>query len=61
MIFDETYLHWAVNDSRRGRLILLCDIERPMRFRWAQAINHALGLVLMMATARPTGAARRAA
>src|SRR5207244_1580863 len=34
MLFDETYVHWAVNDGERSRLILLCDIERPMRFRW---------------------------
>ena len=50
LIFDETYLHWADNDSGYGRLILLCDIERPMRFGWAQAINHGLGRVLTTAT-----------
>ena len=53
MIFDETYLHWAANDSQYDRLILVCDIERPMRFRWAQALNHALGLALMTATNPP--------
>jgi beta-hydroxylase len=50
LIFDETYLHWADNDSTDARLILLCDIERPMRFRWAQAINHGLGRALTTAT-----------
>src|SRR5438067_300921 len=53
LIFDETYLHWAANHSRRGRLILLCDIERPMRYRWAQAFNHILGMALMTATNPP--------
>lgn len=47
MLFDETHVHWAVNDGDRARLILLCDIERPMRFRWAQALNHALGRAMM--------------
>ncbi|MGH8612780.1 MAG: aspartyl/asparaginyl beta-hydroxylase domain-containing protein [Gammaproteobacteria bacterium] len=31
-LFDETYLHYARNDSDRYRLILMCDIERPMSF-----------------------------
>ena len=29
-IFDETYLHYAQNNSDKNRLILMCDIERPM-------------------------------
>ncbi len=31
-IFDETFLHFAKNDSEQYRLILMCDIERPMFF-----------------------------
>jgi beta-hydroxylase len=31
-LFDETYLHFAKNDSDQYRLILMCDIERPMNF-----------------------------
>jgi beta-hydroxylase len=53
MLFDETCVHWALNNKETGRLILLCDIERPMRFRWAQAINHMLGHMLMTATNAP--------
>jgi beta-hydroxylase len=30
LMFDETYLHFARNDSSQHRLILMCDIERPM-------------------------------
>lgn len=30
LMFDETYLHFARNDSGLNRLILMCDIERPM-------------------------------
>lgn len=29
MLFDETYLHFAHNDSVEDRLILMCDINRP--------------------------------
>lgn len=31
-MFDETYLHYARNDSDQIRIILMCDIERPMFF-----------------------------
>jgi beta-hydroxylase len=30
LLFDETYLHYARNDSPRDRLILMCDVDRPM-------------------------------
>lgn len=53
MMFDETYIHWALNDTGSSRIVLLCDIERPMRFRWAQAVNHFLGRMLMTATSPP--------
>jgi beta-hydroxylase len=29
LMFDETYLHYARNDSDQPRLILMCDINRP--------------------------------
>lgn len=29
-VFDETYPHYARNDADRLRLILMCDVERPM-------------------------------
>ena len=53
VIFDESYLHWAVNGSESDRIILFCDIERPMRFRWAAALNRWLGRHLMTSAASP--------
>ncbi len=53
VMFDETYIHWAINGSESDRIILFCDIERPMRFRWAQAINRFLGKTMMTAAASP--------
>lgn len=32
LIFDETYLHFAKNNSEKNRLILMCDVDRPMNF-----------------------------
>jgi beta-hydroxylase len=32
LLFDETYPHYARNDSDHYRLILMCDVERPMNF-----------------------------
>ncbi len=34
VVFDETYIHYAENHSGQSRLILFCDIERPMIWRW---------------------------
>lgn len=32
LLFDETYLHYAKNNSDNYRLILMCDVDRPMNF-----------------------------
>jgi beta-hydroxylase len=53
VMFDETFLHWAQNDSDINRIILFCDIERPMRYRWAQALNRWLGRTMMTAASSP--------
>ncbi len=53
VMFDETYLHAAENTTTQDRIILFCDIERPMRYRWAQAISKAVGGLLMRAAASP--------
>ncbi len=56
VVFDETYLHWVRNDTDQSRLILLCDIERPLRFRWAAALNRAFSRHVMSAAASPNDA-----
>ena len=40
VIFDETFIHWARNDTHQSRVILFCDVERPLRTRLARAINR---------------------
>jgi beta-hydroxylase len=53
VVFDETYIHYAENKTNENRIILFADIERPMRYRWAQAVNRFLGGVLLRAAASP--------
>lgn len=53
VLFDETYIHWAVNGSECDRIILFCDIERPLRYAWMQAINRWLGRTMMTAASSP--------
>lgn len=52
-MFDETYIHYAENTSGQNRLILFCDIERPLKYRWAQRFNYLVGRYLMSAAAAP--------
>lgn len=53
VIFDETYIHWAANNSDKNRIILFCDLERKMRWGWAQAINRWFSNNVMAASAAP--------
>lgn len=53
VVFDETFIHWAQNGADTNRIILFCDVERPLRYRWAQAINKWLGKTMMTAASSP--------
>jgi beta-hydroxylase len=53
VVFDETYLHYAENKTGVDRIILFCDIERPMKFSPARWITNAIAAVLMRAAASP--------
>jgi beta-hydroxylase len=52
VIFDETFIHWAENTSGQDRVILFCDVERPLRFGMG-AVNRWLGRTMMTAAASP--------
>jgi beta-hydroxylase len=43
IIFDETYLHSAYNDTDVPRIILMTDIDRPMRPRFIQHLYFYFG------------------
>ncbi|MBN8728279.1 MAG: aspartyl/asparaginyl beta-hydroxylase domain-containing protein [Xanthomonadales bacterium] len=51
VVFDETFVHWAENTSDQTRVILFCDVERPLRLAPLAAFNRWLGGVLGRATA----------
>lgn len=51
IVFDETYIHSARNDSDKLRIILFADVERPMRYRFARAFNRWFSRQLVRFTA----------
>jgi beta-hydroxylase len=53
VLFDETFIHHAKNETQSDRIILFCDIERPMRFRWAAHVNRFIAVTLMRAATSP--------
>jgi len=43
IIFDETYIHAAHNDTAIPRIILMTDIDRPMHLSWVQRLYFHFG------------------
>jgi beta-hydroxylase len=40
VLFDETYIHSARNDTDEPRIILFCDVARPIANRLVRAVNR---------------------
>ena len=40
VMFDETFIHYAENKTDHQRIVLFCDVERPLTNRVVRAINH---------------------
>jgi beta-hydroxylase len=40
LLFDETYVHYAENTTDETRIILFCDVERPLRTRAMTSVNR---------------------
>ena len=53
VIFDETFVHEARNDTEKTRLILFCDIARPQNNRLLQSIAEWLSKKMMSAAVSP--------
>jgi beta-hydroxylase len=51
VLFDETYLHEAVNDTDEPRIILFCDLERPLHVAPVRALNRFIVHRIAKATA----------
>ncbi len=53
VIFDETFIHTAENRTNVERLILFCDVARPMRFGFARGFNLWVGRHVVAAASSP--------
>ena len=53
VMFDETFIHRAENATDRDRIILFCDVERPMKYGWATALNRFVARRFVAAAASP--------
>jgi len=59
VVFDETFIHHAENQTDEQRVILFCDVERPIRSRVLAAINRWFADHIMAASAAPNEAGER--
>lgn len=53
VLFDETYIHYAENNTDVDRIILFCDIERPVKTAFGRFWNKFFGWFIMAAAASP--------
>lgn len=51
VMFDETYIHYAENATDQQRIILFCDVERPVYTPVIRAINRFFANTVMPAAA----------
>jgi beta-hydroxylase len=51
VMFDETFIHHAENATDEQRIILFCDVERPLHGRAIVALNRWFARVVMKASA----------
>jgi beta-hydroxylase len=50
-MFDETFIHRAENMTDQTRIILFCDVERPMTSKLMAKVNHWVSRKLVKASA----------
>ncbi|OUT99104.1 MAG: aspartyl beta-hydroxylase [Betaproteobacteria bacterium TMED41] len=53
VLFDETYIHQAKNNTAVDRIILFCDIERPLALKASSVINKFFSKHIMSAASSP--------
>ncbi len=51
VMFDETYIHYAENKTEQDRIILFCDIQRPLNNKLAGWFNRFFSRTVMKASA----------
>ena len=50
-MFDETFIHSAENATDQNRIILFCDVERPMKYGFMTAMNRRVSHHIVKASA----------
>lgn len=48
LLFDETYIHYVRNNTFQYRLILMCDVERPMNIP-GRVVNAVYKVIMRLA------------
>jgi len=51
VLFDETFIHEAHNKTDQNRIILFCDVNRPMKLKFINRFNQFMSNTLMKASA----------
>ena len=51
VLFDETYIHEAHNNTDQNRIILFCDVNRPMKIKLISKLNAFMSATLVKASA----------
>jgi beta-hydroxylase len=59
LLFDETYVHYAENTTDQTRIILFCDVERPLGNRLIAAMNRWVSRKVIKETATENEAGER--
>jgi beta-hydroxylase len=65
LLFDETFIHSAENKTDQTRIILFCDVVRPLRTRFMNTLNRFISRTVIRAAstqnteAEPVGALNR--
>lgn len=50
IVFDETFIHSAKNDTDRTRIILFCDVTRPLKTPIMRALNRFVSRTVIRAS-----------
>jgi beta-hydroxylase len=59
LMFDETFIHYAENTTDQTRIILFCDVERPLKSRVMTAVNRWVSRRIIKETATENEAGER--
>ena len=51
ILFDETYIHFAENNSQDQRIILFCDIQRPLKIKLLDKLSRFISQHIIKASA----------